>query len=74
VAQAQQYIAAGYSIVGGQEAADKLRETVRSTVPLQVASTPEDVAEVVMFLAGPASRNVTGEITVADAGWLLAKR
>jgi len=59
---------------GGQEAADKLRETVRSTVPLQVASTPEDVAEVVMFLAGPASRNVTGEITVADAGWLLAKR
>jgi len=27
-----------------------------------------------MFLAGPASRNVTGEITVADAGWLLAKR
>jgi hypothetical protein len=25
-------------------------------------------------LAGPASRNVTGEITVADAGWLLAKR
>jgi 3-oxoacyl-[acyl-carrier protein] reductase len=59
---------------GGQEAADKLRETVRNTVPLQVASTPEDVAEVVMFLAGPASRNVTGEITVADAGWLLARR
>jgi len=59
---------------GGQEAADKLRETVRSTVPLQVASTPEDVAEVVMFLAGAASRNVTGEFTVADAGWLLAKR
>jgi len=59
---------------GGHEAADKLRETVRTMVPLQVASTPEDVAEVVMFLAGPASRNVTGEITVADAGWLLAKR
>jgi len=58
----------------GQDAADKLRETVRAMVPLQIASTPEDVAEVVMFLAGPASRNVTGEITVADAGWLLAAK
>jgi enoyl-[acyl-carrier-protein] reductase (NADH) len=45
---------------------------MRAIVPLQVASTAEDVAEVVMFLAGPASRNMTGEITVADAGYLLA--
>ncbi|HEV2335601.1 MAG TPA: SDR family oxidoreductase [Stellaceae bacterium] len=55
----------------GQDTADKLREMVRTTVPLQIASTAEDVAEVVIFLAGPASRNITGEITVADAGWLL---
>src|SRR5439155_6094400 len=33
----------------GQDGADKLRETVRNMVPLQIASTPEDVAEVVMF-------------------------
>jgi len=58
----------------GQEAADKLREAVRKMVPLQVASTAEDVAEVVMFLAGPASRNMTGEIAVADAGLRLAGR
>ena len=58
----------------GQEAADKLRETARAVVPLQVASTAEDVAEVVMFLAGPASRNMTGEIAVADAGLRLAGR
>ncbi len=58
----------------GQEAADKLRETARAMVPLQVASTAEDVAEVVMFLAGPASRNMTGEIAVADAGLRLAGR
>jgi 3-oxoacyl-[acyl-carrier protein] reductase len=58
----------------GQDEADKLRETVRGMVPLQVASTPEDVAEVVMFLAGPASRNMTGAITVADAGLLLAPK
>jgi len=51
-----------------------MRETVRALVRLQVASTAEDVAEVVMFLAGPTSRNMTGEITVADAGLRLAGR
>jgi len=58
----------------GKEGADRLRETVRSMVPLQVASTAEDVAEVVMFLASSASRNVTGELVVADAGLRLAGR
>lgn len=58
----------------GRDAADKLRERARTMVPLQVASTAEDVAEVVMFLAGPASRNMTGAITVADAGWLLGAK
>jgi 3-oxoacyl-[acyl-carrier protein] reductase len=58
----------------GQEHADKIRERVRSTVPLKVASTPEDLAEIVMFLAGPASRSMTGEIAVADAGLTLVGR
>jgi NAD(P)-dependent dehydrogenase (short-subunit alcohol dehydrogenase family) len=58
----------------GQEGADKLRETVRAMVPLRVASTAEDVAEVVMFLASSASRNMTGELAVADAGLHLAGR
>jgi len=55
----------------GQEGADRLREIVKSAVPLRVASKPEDTAEVVMFLAGPASRHVTGTIIPADAGQLL---
>jgi 3-oxoacyl-[acyl-carrier protein] reductase len=55
----------------GPEGADKLRELVRSVVPLRVASRPEDVAEVVTFLAGPASRHMTGAIFPADAGQLL---
>jgi 3-oxoacyl-[acyl-carrier protein] reductase len=52
----------------GQEGAEKLREQMISLVPLQIASTAEDVAEVVMFFAGPASRNITGDIAMADAG------
>ncbi len=55
----------------GQEAADKLRALVKSAVPLRVASKPEDIAEVVTFLAGPASRHMTGAIVPADAGVLL---
>jgi 3-oxoacyl-[acyl-carrier protein] reductase len=58
----------------GQEGTDKLRETIRNMVPLRVASTAEYVAEVVMFLASPLSRNMTGELAVADAGLRLAAR
>jgi 3-oxoacyl-[acyl-carrier protein] reductase len=42
----------------GQEAADKLRNVVQAAVPLRVASRPEDIAEVVTFLAGPGSRHM----------------
>ena len=55
----------------GQEGADKLRDIVKSAVPLRVASKPEDTAGVVIFLAGPASRHMTGAIVLADAGQLL---
>jgi 3-oxoacyl-[acyl-carrier protein] reductase len=62
----------------GPEAAGRLRETMRAMVPLQVASKAEDIAEVAMFLAGPASRHMTGEIVGADAGarliWPLSPR
>jgi 3-oxoacyl-[acyl-carrier protein] reductase len=55
----------------GQEAADKLREVVKGGVPLRVASKPEDIADVVTFLAGPASRHMTGSIVPVDAGFRL---
>lgn len=52
----------------GQDAADRLREGVRASMPLQAAPKPEDVAEAVLFLAGPGSRYMTGEIVPYDAG------
>ena len=36
--------------------------------PLKVASQPEDIAETVLFFAGPESRHVTGDFLVPDAG------
>jgi len=56
----------------GQERADKLRDIVKAGVPLGVASRPEDIAEVVTFLASPASRHMTGSLVPVDAGFLLS--
>ena len=41
---------------------------VKAKVPLNLASTADDIAALVCFLAGPQSRNMTGEIMRIDAG------
>jgi 3-oxoacyl-[acyl-carrier protein] reductase len=52
----------------GAEAAAKVREATIAKVPLKRASTAEDIAGVVCFLATPQSSNMTGEIVRMDAG------
>ncbi len=52
----------------GVEQAGKIRDMISEKSPLKVASSAEDVADVVRFLAGPQSRNMTGEIVRIDAG------
>lgn len=52
----------------GAEAAAKVRDATIAKVALKVASTAEDVARVVCFLATPQSDNMTGEIVRMDAG------
>src|SRR5664279_4176245 len=52
----------------GEEGARLVRESVVAKVPLKVASTADDVAALVCFLATPASSNMTGEIVRMDAG------
>jgi enoyl-[acyl-carrier-protein] reductase (NADH) len=44
---------------------------VKAKVPLKIASSPEDIAGVVCFLAGPQSSNMTGELVRVDAGFHL---
>lgn len=55
----------------GAEAAGKVREMVKAKVPLRVASSAEDVAQLVCFLARPQSGHVTGELVRIDAGMHL---
>jgi len=52
----------------GVEGAAKVRDAVVAKVPLKRASTAEDVAGAVCFLALPQSGNMTGEILRIDAG------
>ena len=55
----------------GEEAAAKVREAVIGRVPLKVASTAEDVAHLICFLATPPSGHMTGELVRMDAGMHL---
>ncbi|MCK1621213.1 SDR family oxidoreductase [Bradyrhizobium sp. 159] len=52
----------------GQESAERVRAAVLERVPLRVVSTAKDVAQLVCFLASPASSNMTGECVRTDAG------
>jgi NAD(P)-dependent dehydrogenase (short-subunit alcohol dehydrogenase family) len=43
-------------------------EAVLGVIPTRRLSTPEEVADAVVFLASDASRAITGEILSADGG------
>jgi NAD(P)-dependent dehydrogenase (short-subunit alcohol dehydrogenase family) len=52
----------------GAEQLAKIRDNVVKSTPLQVASTAEDIADAALFLMSDASRRITGETLLADAG------
>ena len=52
----------------GEAGAKVVRDAVVARVPLKVASTAEDIAQLVCFLASPASGHITGECVRMDAG------
>jgi 3-oxoacyl-[acyl-carrier protein] reductase len=55
----------------GEAGAKLVRDSVVAKVPLKVASSAEDIAQLVCFLASAASSNMTGEIVRMDAGMHL---
>ena len=55
----------------GEAAAKQVRDAVVARVPLKRASSAEDIAQLVSFLATPASSHMTGEIVRMDAGMHL---
>ena len=53
--------------------AQKIRDSVAATTPLQVVSTAEDIADAALFLISDAARRITGEIMLTDAGRIWAR-
>lgn len=51
-----------------EEGVAMLRAQMAATTPLKVASTADDIADAALFLGGRASRHVTGETLLVDAG------
>jgi len=52
----------------GEQRAEKVRANAAAGTPLQAASSPQDVAVTTVFLASRASRHMTGESLIVDAG------
>jgi 3-oxoacyl-[acyl-carrier protein] reductase len=68
------YIGSGwFTKYQGASAEERTAEAVAETTPLRVASMPEDIAETILFFAGPESRHVTGEFIIVDAGMHLGQ-
>lgn len=55
----------------GAAAAAQLRDSVVAKGPLKLASTAQDIAALICFLATPPSSNMTGELVRMDAGMHL---
>lgn len=56
----------------GQAATDRISHDQAEQTPLKRAGTPEDIADSVVFFCSPASRHITGEFLVVDAGLHLS--
>ncbi len=66
------YIGSGwFTKYQGNDVEEQTAEQVARSTPLRVASMPEDIAESILFFAGPESRHVTGEFMIIDAGMHL---
>lgn len=53
------------------ELSDKVKETSLSQIPLGTYGSPEDVAEVVSFLAADTTKYITGQVLNVDGGMVI---
>jgi 3-oxoacyl-[acyl-carrier protein] reductase len=51
---------------------EELRKTMLAQIPLGPVGTPQDIAELAMFLAGSGSSYITGQVIAVDGGLVMA--
>ena len=56
-----------------EEAYHQIVAQVEASAPLRAASGPDDIADAALFFVSDASRHITGELTLVDAGTHLVK-
>jgi 3-oxoacyl-[acyl-carrier protein] reductase len=56
----------------GEENSKRIAGQTAEGNPLKRVATADDIADTVMFLAGPESRNITGEMILIDSGMHLS--
>jgi 3-oxoacyl-[acyl-carrier protein] reductase len=49
----------------------ELKAGLVERIPLKTLGRPEDVAEAALFLAGPGSRYITGQVLTVDGGMVM---
>jgi len=65
-------VAPGYIATDMTAALDESQTAaLKDRIPLGRLGTPEDVAEVVRFLAGPSARYITGQVLTVDGGMVI---
>ena len=50
---------------------DELKSEMLKTIPLGSFGQPEDIANAVLFLSGPTSRYITGQVLTVDGGMVM---
>ena len=54
-----------------EEMPEEAKASISDQIPLRRLGTPEDVAEVVLFLCSPSSSYITGQVIPVDGGMLM---
>jgi NAD(P)-dependent dehydrogenase (short-subunit alcohol dehydrogenase family) len=64
-------VAPGAIDTPGAASPDEVKQQTIAAIPLKRIGTPEDIANMVVFLASDKSSYITGQVIVVDGGWTV---
>jgi len=64
-------VAPGATLTERTAADPDYERTWSALTPMGRPATPADIAQAVLFLAGPGARHITGQTLIVDGGWTV---